>query len=413
MADITKWTEQQVKRLSELANEGLTNIEIAPMLSEEFGEEFSWPSVRSKRTRLGLPPSEKNMRVKQTDKAKKNVVSTEIKSDGTQTNLIKLRMTEEQSKNPDYVLQAHGYDPENWELVQATNNIWEQNNQVDGLIQLYQSKIVVRPKMQSNSKDILVAIKKGIKPIKVEPIKTGIRNLVINLTDIHMGIIDYEYMKPAQDEIIEIINKGYKTISFNIIGDLVHNDSMVNPFTTKGTLVDEVDMVKAIEDLKQYIEPMVHEALKHSKEVRVYYVPGNHDLSISYMFMQYLQAILKGNEIEFDCSLAHRKAYMLDNVLIGIAHGDLARKNLPMLLATEFPHLWGIAKTREYFVGHFHSEKKEVTVPVQDKDGVTVRQLSTLKKSDYYEVKNGYTTSRKKLQIFEFNNDELKVTYDV
>nr|DAG82502.1 MAG TPA: DNA polymerase II small subunit [Caudoviricetes sp.] len=413
MADITKWTEQQVKRLSELANEGLTNIEIAPVLSEEFGEEFSWPSVRSKRARLGLPPSEKNMRVKQTDKAKKNVVSTEIKSDGTQTNLIKLRMTEEQSKNPDYVLQAHGYDPENWELVQATNNIWEQNNQVDGLIQLYQSKIVVRPKMQSNSKDILVAIKKGIKPIKVEPIKTGIRNLVINLTDIHMGIIDYEYMKPAQDEIIEIINKGYKTISFNIIGDLVHNDSMVNPFTTKGTLVDEVDMVKAIEDLKQYIEPMVHEALKHSKEVRVYYVPGNHDLSISYMFMQYLQAILKGNEIEFDCSLAHRKAYMLDNVLIGIAHGDLARKNLPMLLATEFPHLWGIAKTREYFVGHFHSEKKEVTVPVQDKDGVTVRQLSTLKKSDYYEVKNGYTTSRKKLQIFEFNNDELKVTYDV
>ncbi|HIW31258.1 MAG TPA: metallophosphoesterase, partial [Candidatus Paenibacillus intestinavium] len=245
------------------------------------------------------------------------------------------------------------------------------------------------------------------------PIKTGIRNLVINLTDVHMGIVDYEYMKPAQDEIIEIINKGYKTISFNIIGDLVHNDSMVNPFTTKGTLVDEVDMVKAVEDLNQYIEPMVHEALRHSKEVRVYYVPGNHDLSISYMFMQYLQAILKGNEIEFDCSLAHRKAYMLDNVLIGIAHGDLARKNLPMLLATEFPHLWGIAKTREYFVGHFHSEKKEVTVPVQDKDGVTVRQLSTLKKSDYYEVKNGYTTSRKKLQIFEFNSDELKVTYDV
>ena len=66
VADITKWTEQQVKRLSELANEGLTNIEIAPMLSEEFSEEFSWPSVRSKRTRLGLPPSEKNMRVKQT-----------------------------------------------------------------------------------------------------------------------------------------------------------------------------------------------------------------------------------------------------------------------------------------------------------------------------------------------------------
>lgn len=414
VADITKWTEQQVKRLSELANEGLTNIEIAPMLSEEFGEEFSWPSVRSKRARLGLPPSEKNMRVKQpSDHSIK--VNERHNPDGTISQAefeVKMAFYQKRSKTPKDILLYKGYDPDEWEISQVTTNEWTTTT-ADIQKWNQQLKFVVKPKMQSNSKDIVAAIKKGIKPIKVDPIKTGIRNLVINLTDVHMGIVDYEYMKPAQDEIIEIINKGYKTISFNIIGDLVHNDSMVNPFTTKGTLVDEVDMVKAVEDLKQYIEPMVHEALRHSKEVRVYYVPGNHDLSISYMFMQYLQAILKGNEIEFDCSLAHRKAYMLDNVLIGIAHGDLARKNLPMLLATEFPHLWGIAKTREYFVGHFHSEKKEVTVPVQDKDGVTVRQLSTLKKSDYYEVKNGYTTSRKKLQIFEFNSDELKVTYDV
>lgn len=397
-----KWQDDVFKRACELRDNRVKHKEIAKILNNEFGTNLTDTAVRRKFQNTGVTNSEPS-----------SLTSVEVKGDGSQTSVIKLRMTSEQSKSPEYVLKAHGYNSDEWEIIQLTNNVWEQNNSEQGLVQLYQSKIVVRPKMQSTSKDIVVAIKKGIKPINVEPIKTGIRNLVINLTDIHMGIVDYEYMKPAQDEIIEIINKGYKIISFNIIGDLVHNDSMVNPFTTKGTLVDEVDMVKAVEDLKQYIEPMVYEALRCSKEVRVYYVPGNHDLSISYMFMQYLQAVLKGNEIEFDCSLAHRKAYMLDNVLIGIAHGDLARKNLPMLLATEFPHLWGIAKTREYFVGHFHSEKKEVTIPVQDKDGVTVRQLSTLKKSDYYEVKNGYTTSRKKLQIFEFNNDELKVTYDV
>lgn len=397
-----KWQDDVFKRVCELRDNRVKHKEIAKILNNEFGTNLSDTAVRRKFQNTGVTNSEPS-----------SLTSVDVKADGSQTSVIKLRMTSEQSKSPEYVLKAHGYNADEWEIIQLTNNVWEQNNSEQGLVQLYQSKIVVRPKMQSTSNDIVVAIKKGIKPIKVEPIKTGVRNLVINLTDIHMGIIDYEYMKPAQYEIIGIINKGYKTISFNIIGDLVHNDSMINPFTTKGTPVDKVDMVKAVEDLKQYIEPMMHEALRCSKEVRVYYVPGNHDLSISYMFMQYLQAVLKGNEIEFDCSLAHRKAYMLDNVLIGIAHGDLARKNLPMLLATEFPELWGIAKTREYFVGHFHSEKKEVTIPVQDKDGVTVRQLSTLKKSDYYEVKNGYTTSRKKLQIFEFNNDELKVTYDV
>ena len=161
VADITKWTEQQVKRLSELANEGLTNIEIAPMLSEEFGKEFSWPSVRSKRARLKLPPSEKNMRVKQSsDQSIK--VNERHNPDGTISQAefeVKMAFYQKRSKTPKDILLYKGYDPDEWEISQVTTNEWTTTT-ADIQKWNQQLKFVVKPKMQSNSKDIVAAIKK-------------------------------------------------------------------------------------------------------------------------------------------------------------------------------------------------------------------------------------------------------------
>lgn len=393
-------------------NEELTHAEKANRMENQFGRKFNHKTIgayAAKKIREG-------QWIKFT-KAK----STEIREDGSQVSCIKLSMTEEQSKDPNYVLKAHGYDPEEWQVVNLVSNLWEQNNSEKGLVQLYQSKISVKPKTHEDMADIIEALVSKVTPIEIDRSDACIfcgdtkldRNLVINITDVHMGIVTYEDLRDAQAEIISHIKNGYGFVAFNIIGDLVHNDSLVHPTTTRGTIVDQVDMIQAIEDLKLYIEPMISEAISNSMEVEVHYIPGNHDLTVSYMFMQYLQAAYSNTNVDFDIDLRHRKAYLLENVLIGIAHGDLSRRNLPMLLATEFPELWGAATTREYFVGHFHSEKKEVTIPVEDKNGVTVRQLSTLKKSDYYELKNGYTTSRKKLQLFEFDSNELKVTYEI
>lgn len=400
---IEKWTEKHVKRLSELANEGLTNIEIAPVLSEEFGKEFSWPSVRSKRARLKLPPSEKNMRVKQTDKTKKNVVSTEIKSDGTQTNLIKLRMTEEQSKNPNYVLQAHGYDPENWELVQATNNIWEQNNQVDGLIQLYQSKIVVRPKPKGIN---LASFTESIEPVKLTSIKTGDRNLFIGLADWHFGITKLEDLQDKLARMIEVISKGYKQIVIGQLGDLFHSSQIKKSVTMAGTQLDDVDMEQAIKDARSFFDVLITECVRHSKLVTVEHAEGNHSGSIEYMFLLYLEA--KYPDIQVHAHNKYRQAFMLDNVAIMITHGQYGkRKDLPMLFATEFPCMWSNAITREIITGHFHTQQ---TIDYQ---GVIHRQLGTIKPNDNYEIENGWTMGKKVLQLFEYDSERLRVTYDI
>lgn len=405
VADITKWTEQQVKRLSELANEGLTNIEIAPMLSEEFGKEFSWPSVRSKRARLKLPPSEKNMRVKQEDKSKKNVVSTEIKSDGTQTNLIKLRMTEEQLKNPDYVLQAHGYDPENWELVQATNNIWEQNNQLDGLIQLYQSKIVVKPRAAVSIQALATKLLQSTKPITIHPIIKGKCNLVIPLADLHFPILSERKFETYLSDVFAIINKGYKTIVIEVLGDIFHSNAMKASQTIKGTQLEDVDMVEAIELAKKFFISLIDESLRKSSEVRIEFASGNHS-DFEYLFLMYLETLYP--QVSVNKHNLPRIAYQLDNVGIMLTHGHFGKKgDYPMLFATEFRDVWSKSSWLEIHQGHYHS------MEAQNLKGVIHRQLGTIKPNDQYESENGYTMNYKSTQAFEYSADKLKVIYEL
>jgi hypothetical protein len=72
----------------------------------------------------------------------------EINKDGTQTSDKLLIMAEEDCKNVEFLLKAHGYDPNAWELVNARNNIWNVYSKKDGVQTLYSSKIVVRPKAE-------------------------------------------------------------------------------------------------------------------------------------------------------------------------------------------------------------------------------------------------------------------------
>ncbi|WP_147587007.1 helix-turn-helix domain-containing protein [Enterococcus gallinarum] len=312
-------------------------------------------------------------------------------------------MTEEQSKNPDYVLQAHGYDPENWELVQATNNIWEQNNQVDGLIQLYQSKIVVKPKPKGFN---LAAFTESIEPVKLTAIKTGERNLFIGLADWHFGITKLEDLQDKLARMIEVISKGYKQIVIGQLGDLFHSNQIKKSVTMAGTQLDDVDMEQAIKDARSFFDVLITECVRHSKQVTVEHAEGNHSGSIEYMFLLYLEA--KYPDIQVHAHNKYRQAFMLDNVAIMITHGQYGkRKDLPMLFATEFSDIWSKATTREIITGHFHTQQ------TNDYQGVIHRQLGTIKPNDNYEIENGWTMGKKVLQLFEYDSERLRVTYDI
>lgn len=406
VADITKWTEQQVKRLSELANEGLTNIEIAPMLSEEFGKEFSWPSVRSKRARLGLPPSEKNMRVKQTsDHSIK--VNERHNPDGTISQAefeVKMAFYQKRSKTPKDILLYKGYDPDEWEISQVTTNEWTTTTS-DTQKWNQQLKFVVKPKTNTSIKDLATKLLQSVEPAFVKPTIKGKRNLVIPLADLHFPILSERKFETYLSDVLAIINKGYKTIVIEVLGDIFHSNAMKASQTIKGTQLEDVDMVEAIELAKTFFITLIDESLRKSSEVRIEFASGNHS-DFEYLFLMYLETLYP--QVTVNKHNLPRIAYQLDNVGIMLTHGHFGKKgDYPMLFATEFRDVWSKSSWLEIHQGHYHS------MEAQNLKGVIHRQLGTIKPNDQYESENGYTMNYKSTQAFEYSADKLKVIYEL
>ncbi|WP_273710969.1 helix-turn-helix domain-containing protein [Leuconostoc mesenteroides] len=407
MANI-KWTDEHKNRVTELGKQGLSSSKIAQRLFDEFGVNLSRRTV-SRYLSTGHTSSRYDKLKKNTSKIKDVKRGTEIviNKDGSTTSSTTMQMTSEQAKDPEFVLRAHGFNPDDWDIVSARNNFWQQNSVENGLIDLYQSKITVKPKVDKEltPQDIAKLFKKDIIPYKVKQTSHNAHNLVVPLPDMHFGITTLEDVKSHLDKLLGILNKGYKTIVIEQLGDLFHSSQMWSSQTLRGTMLDEVDMVQAIEDAKQFFDILVPACLDNSTSVYIKQMAGNHSGNMEYVFMEYLKA--KYPQVVIKNNIKYRDAYLLDNVGIMIAHGDLAPKNLPMLMANEFGGIWSLSHSKEIHKGHFHKEK---TI---DEGGVISRQLGTVKPNDKYEISNGWTLSKKTMYALEYNADELMTEYYV
>ncbi|WP_273752389.1 helix-turn-helix domain-containing protein [Leuconostoc mesenteroides] len=408
MANI-KWTDEHKNRVTELGKQGLSSSKIAQKLFDEFGVNLSRRTV-SRYLSTGHTSSRYDKLKKNTSKVKDVKRGTEIviNKDGSTTSTTTIEnMNREKAKDVDFVLRAHGFDPEDWDIVSAKSNFWQQNSVEKGLIDLCQSKITVKPKSDDELtfEDITEILKREIEPYTVKQVAHSDHNLVIPLPDLHFGITTLEDVKGHLDRLLELINKGYKTIVIEQLGDLFHSSQMWSSQTLKGTLLDEVNMVAAWNDAKWLFDVLVTATLKNSTKVYVKQMAGNHSGNMEFAFMEYLQA--KYPQVVVHNNIKFRDAYLLDNVGIMLAHGDLAPKNLPMLFANEFGGVWSLSHSREIHKGHFHKEK---TV---DEGGVISRQLGTVKPNDKYEIMNGWTLSKKELYALEYDSDKLVAEWHV
>lgn len=397
-----KWTDEYKALVKRLYEQGMNTRQVIDYFYDHYGLNVSRRSVQ--RYRKGAT----HIPVKET-KIKDVARGTEIvlNKDGSQSSSTTLQMTSEQAKDPDFVLRAHGFDPTEWDIISARNNFWQQNSQENGLIDLYQSKITVKPESDDEltPQDIANLFKADIKPYTIKQVARDTHNLVVPLPDLHFGITTMLDVKGHLDRLLELINKGYKTIVIEQLGDLFHSSQMWSSQTLKGTLLDEVNMVQAVEDAKQFFDVLVTAALKNSTTLHIKQMAGNHSGNMEYMFMEYLKA--KYPQVVIKNNIQFRDAYLLDNVGIMLAHGDLAPKNLPMLFANEFGGAWSLSHSREIHKGHFHKEK---TV---DEGGVISRQLGTVKPNDNYEIMNGWTLSKKELYALEYDSDKLVAEWHV
>ena len=254
--------------------------------------------------------------------------------------------------------------------------------------------------------EFLEAIKDTVKPYVYEPTYDfdANRMLEIPLFDMHWGVQFFEQYEPVLRDILELINsRHWDRIVIPVGQDFFHNDSIVNPVTTKGTVIDKVDMTRAVKDGRRFITIIIDAALDNSNDTRVFYSPGNHDRSISWMFMQVLLERY-GPKI-VDDSMEYRKAFTYGKNAIMVTHGDSKQataKTLAHLFPIAFPGEFAQATTREVHAGHLHSEKEA------DIYGIMIRRLSTKTAVDDWSDRQDFIGAHRRFKLFEWDTESLR-----
>ncbi|WP_277630386.1 metallophosphoesterase [Atopococcus tabaci] len=397
---------------------------IKQLMNHTFGERFTRASLRMQHrdyiqgrrvNKLEAPEANEKpvLREKDIYKEKLEYTNGQWQSDKL------IEMSDEQKKDPAFLLEAHGFDADEWELVNARSSLWHQRNKKDQFndndkpVLLYSNKITVRPKQTKvNWNQIIANIKQATEPLVIESeyiAEQEKKYLAVMLNDMHFGNNTYDDYIETQQEIVNLLENGYHQVLFIIGSDLFHHNDLRNR-TASGREIEHMDMAEAWEHATHFYEPLLKWAAKKAYGVECVYVRGNHDESLSWAFSKYLQG--RFPQVWFNNDLDFRKVTMLGNNMIGMAHGDKAVKDLPMLMATEFPKEWAMATTRECFIGHLHSEKT-TTVGSEDIQGMTIRRTPTGNKADTWHKEHGYTMAHRRFQCVEYTENEVAAIYYV
>lgn len=348
----------------------------------------------------------------------------EINKDGSQSSDILLEMSKEQSKDVDFLLQAHGYDTQAWELVSARNNIWNVYSKVDGVQTLYSSKIVVKPLVKqfdiTDVKDIFVEMLKNYERPQRETfnaVNSG-KLLEVSIADLHLGKLAWDgdsgdtYNKDiAKRRFFEVIDDAiYKTKTYDFekivfvwSNDFFHYDTL-NVTTTGGTRQD-TDM-KIAEMYQMGIEMLVSGIDKlvdfYKCPLETFYVGSNHDQMLSYFATQNLAAWYRNDSnVIVNTDPKIRKYIEFGKCLIQFSHGHAEGKRIGQVMPVEEAEAWGRTLYREVHAGHFHSERTKT-----EDNGIIVRYLGSPAGTDTWHYGKGYVGAIKKGQSFVWDKEK-------
>ena len=257
-----------------------------------------------------------------------------------------------------------------------------------------------------NPDDFIKAIKEIVVPYEHIPqLHTNAQHMLeIPLFDMHWGVAFMDHYQNTLDAILErIYSRKWDKIVIPFGQDFFHNDSIINGQTTSGTHIEKVDMTRAVKDGQQFIYAIIDAAIEQSNQVKVFYTPGNHDRSISWMFI--ITLLERYGSSIIDDSIRYRKIITYGKNAIMITHGDSKQatpKNLAHIFPITFPEEFANADIREIHSGHLHHESEA------DIYGVMVRRLSSGCITDDWSDRQDFIGSHKRFMLFEWDLQGLR-----
>jgi hypothetical protein len=199
------------------------------------------------------------------------------------------------------------------------------------------------------------------------------------------------YFNVAQSLINKVeANYNIDTIVLPISNDFFHTDNYQNQ-TTQGTPQDVImDYSSEYELGFSVLVDTINMLRKHSSNVIVVLVQGNHDRTKSFYLAHALDIYFKNDlDVEFIREHSVIKGITLGNTFIGWHHGNCKLDDLPLLFAThpDYSKAFGSSVYREVHTGDkHHYMAKEVK-------GVRIQQMPSLSGTDRWHLDNNFVHS--------------------
>lgn len=341
--------------------------------------------------------------------------SISYNTDGSMTKQIQFSVSKGTEITPELLLKEHGFDKDVFELVSAKNTKWNAQQKGGHIVDMYSSKITVRPRKEfSWSQE---NIDKIFESVNIEPKEPSAGHnliasdklLVVPISDLHLGLLS-EYNVTGNDYNMEIAEKLYYDTLYDIIeevkgkdfckvlfilgNDFLNSDN-INNTTTRGIQQDSSNMWHTLIDKATEMCIKGIDLLAGIAPVDVVYAVSNHDYHSMYGIMNVLRAYYRNcDNISIIGDARERKYYRFGEVLIGVAH-DIKPDRALELMSVEAHDDWSECKSMIWFLGHLHSQ-----MAYSKKGYVETLRLPTISGWSRWSNQQGFTQTEHKNQAF-------------
>lgn len=371
------------------------------------------------------------------NKAKPTEYSTEtsINKDGSISSKRLIEMNDEDAKSPEFVLKAHGFNPNEWQIVSVRNTIRQAISQAEGVRTLYASFLTVKPIALneipfSKWEEWFRTLDRQYESpfyranIKVE----GNNLLLIDMADVHLNMLatmfstGNEYNCEIAERLffnviydiigrVRVRNYNFKKILFCIGGDMLNGDG-INGATTKGT--PQYSDTMYFDACKKLFEMLVTaiDLLKEEFQaiIEVIHIPGNHDEQTGFHLAMNLNAWYRHDlDVVVDYSPLPRKYTVFGKTLFAFSHDGGNVKKLPQLIADEARQYWSEVDNTEVFLQHLHCESI-----LMEENNMRIQRLPTISAKSKWTNDKGYNSKRQcKTFVFDEEDGCIDVLYTV
>lgn len=165
-----------------------------------------------------------------------------------------------------------------------------------------------------------------------------------------------------ENSIWKVLKKAEAVYNIEEIVYIVGSDQFNSEWTlatTKGTPQSNIHTYQqAFELISTHEIEIINDLLDHAEQVKVVFVPGNHDEYVGWHLVNLLKTYFRSNNrINFDDSVLNTKYHKYGNTAIMLNHGDAIKpKELAQMFPIGFKDQWSFCENYVIITGDKHHE---------------------------------------------------------